>query len=779
MDRADTGPARAVVAAFEHTPAITWLFQGPEHRILAANRLARASVGNRPDLLGLPVRVAVPELAERDITEILDGVRASGEPMIGVEHRVEVDRDGDGVPEEMYVNFSVVPVPGPDGEPTLLVHAIEVTAWVQQRRQAEAVAHDAREMLRTEFEHTPAITWLFQGPEHRILAANRLARASVGNRPDLIGLPIRVALPELAENDITELLDAARASGEQVTGLERRIAVDRDGDGVPEEMFINFSIVPVPGSDGEPILLAHAIEVTAWVQQRRLAEAAADDARELLRTERRVVLDLQRTLLPPGLPVLPDLGLGAAYVPAGQWLAAGGDWYDVVVMPDDRVAFVVGDVVGHGATACGVMGQLRAVAAERLTRGCTVAEVLAALDRMAGLAANGRGSTVCLAVLDRPTGAFHYASRGHPLPVLLTADGQTRELVAPTGPPLGFPDTEPVIGRDRVRAGETLLLFSDGAVERPGQTITEGVATLRRRVSEGVRAAGVPARALAELVCAAAAHPEDEPATLDDLSVLAATRLTEPAPSLDLRLPGRPEHLSAVHRELGCWLDGLRVSGDDQIALELAVVEAVTNSIEHGYRAHPGDVRVDARLDRTGTIAVIVADRGGWREPSGDDPFRGRGLLMMRECSDRLDLDASPSGTTVHMRRKVRAPALGPDVKATVVEPAVAEFAVEQDRSGAATRLVLSGALDTSNAERLRTALIAANRNGMVHCTLDLDAVTLLASAALRVLYEQEARIRGAGGELVLLAAPHTPARAALMVSGLDRVLTMRSSGSQ
>ncbi|HET9142996.1 PAS domain-containing protein, partial [Actinophytocola sp.] len=151
------------------------------------------------------------------------------------------------------------------------------------------------------FENTPAITWLFHGPEHRIVAANRMARASVGDRADLLGRPVRDAAPEVAERDIAELLDRVRRSGRPILEVERRIEVDRNGDGVPEEGFYNFSVLPVPGPDGEPMLLAHVIDVTAIVHQRRRAEADAHDARERLSAERRVLLDLQRTLLPPGL----------------------------------------------------------------------------------------------------------------------------------------------------------------------------------------------------------------------------------------------------------------------------------------------------------------------------------------------------------------------------------------------------------------------------------------------------------------------------------------------
>jgi anti-anti-sigma factor len=630
------------------------------------------------------------------------------------------------------------------------------------------------------FEHLPAISWILQGPEHRIIAANRLARAAVGDRPDLLGRPVREALPEVTERDIAEVLDAVRDTGAPVVGVERRFELDRDGYGVPEEGFYNFDVLPLPAPDGDPLLLVHAIDVTAVVRQRQHAEAEADDARELLAAERRVVLELQRTLLPSGLPVLPDLALGAAYVPAARWLAAGGDWYDAVVMPDERLGLVVGDVVGHGAIASAVMGQLRAVAAERLTRGCSIGEVFGALDRMAGLTVDGRGSTVCLAVLDRTTGTFHYATRGHPLPVLLGADGSTRAVTGSIGPPLGLPDTEPVVSRERLRPGETLLLFSDGAVERPGRGIAEGVEELCVLVSEAVRAPNgeVAPRARAELVCAAVARSAGDPGT-DDLSVLAATRLATPTASLVLPLPGVPDALGMLHRELGRWLTGLALSGDDQISLEIAVVEAVTNSIEHGYRDKPGEVRVELMLDASGAVLVTVGDRGGWREPEGEDPFRGRGLMMMRECCDRLDLDATPDGTTVHMRRMVRAQAIASAAAPPRAPAPRAEFSVAGSHDGEAAQLALAGVLDTSNADQLRTAIRGATRPGIVRCTLDLAGVILLASAALRVLFEQESRIRAAGGELVLVAAVGSPAWSALAVSGLDRMITIRPGLSE
>src|SRR5262245_31818678 len=105
--------------------------------------------------------------------------------------------------------------------------------------------------------------------------------------------------------------------------------------------------------------------------------------RQRVITQREVMLELQRALLPVGLPVLPDLSLAASYRPADLPDAAGGDWFDVVTMPGDAVALVVGDVVGHGATAAAVMGQLRAIAADRLQRGGDIDDVMSAMDSFA------------------------------------------------------------------------------------------------------------------------------------------------------------------------------------------------------------------------------------------------------------------------------------------------------------------------------------------------------------------------------------------------------------
>ena len=119
-----------------------------------------------------------------------------------------------------------------------------------------------------------------------------------------------------------------------------------------------------------------------------------------------VVAELQQALLPAALPVLPGLSIAARYLVAAPDQAAGGDWFDVIPLPDGAVALVVGDVVGHGVAASAAMGQLRAVLGELLLETGDVQAALHRIDRMAKRPQALRATTVCVAVLDAASGAL-------------------------------------------------------------------------------------------------------------------------------------------------------------------------------------------------------------------------------------------------------------------------------------------------------------------------------------------------------------------------------------
>jgi len=507
------------------------------------------------------------------------------------------------------------------------------------------------------------------------------------------------------------------------------------------------------------------------VDQTRQGELLEVDRQRVI-TQREVMLELQRALLPAGLPVLPDLGLAAAYRPADVPDAAGGDWFDVVPLPGEAVALVVGDVVGHGATAAAVMGQLRAIAADRLRTGADVAGVLSALDTFAAGSGNARGSTVTVAIIDRRTASVQYLVRGLPPPLLIGVDGTARFLRGSSGPPLALASdrVEPAV--ESLRPGDSLVLYTDGAVERPGRAIGLGMADLADCLADVLLANKSGERHAAAAICAAATSGPSH----DDVSVLAATMLSARPEPLAITVRATADSLGEVRGRFTGWLGEFRAGEDDRVALELSVVEAVTNSIEHAFTGPPGQVRVDAALDHDGTVDVIISDDGRWKPPRVNPGFRGRGLMMMREFSDEFQLDISTGGTTISLAKALRSPISvdGDEPWSAVRAPAGLQVHVLDGPEGVI--ITLTGALDSSSVDRLHAGLLDADRRGALPLTIVLDELTLLASAGLRTLYEHASRLLAARRPLRLIASPGTPARDVLAISGLDRLVAVETS---
>jgi anti-anti-sigma factor len=506
------------------------------------------------------------------------------------------------------------------------------------------------------------------------------------------------------------------------------------------------------------------------VDQARLGELFEGERPRAI-TKREVMLELQRALLPAGLPVLPDLSLAAGYRPADLTDAAGGDWFDAIVMPADQVALMVGDVVGHGATASAVMGQLRAIAADRLQRGGDVNEVLNALDTFAAGSSHARGCTVSLAIVDRRTGSMSYVVRGHPPPLVVAADGTARHLSGSSGPPLALLSNRFKPADDRLAAGDTLVLYSDGAVVRPRRTIGRGMVELADRVATVVRGNNSGERDTAAAICAAiTAGPSH-----DDVSVLAATVLAARPEPLAITVPANADRLGEVRGQFSGWLGELRAGEDDRVALELSVVEAVTNSIEHAFTGLPGSVRVDATLDQAGTVEVMVSDDGRWKPPSANPGFRGRGLMMMREFSDEFELDIRAEGTTVNLAKALHSPISVDGEDPRTAGPAPDGLDVDVQLAPHGVCVSLSGVLDSTGLDRLQASLLDIERHGAVPLTIVLDELTLLASAGLRALAEHTSRLLAARRSLRLVAAPGSPARDVLAISGLDQLVQVES----
>lgn len=234
---------------------------------------------------------------------------------------------------------------------------------------------------------------------------------------------------------------------------------------------------------------------------------------EALAEQRRIALVLQRSLL-PDLIVPTGVAATAGYEPAQGETAVGGDWYDLVGTGDGKVAMSVGDVAGHGLAAAATMGKLRSATRSSALSITDPAKALAHLDRFAGLLDGRPLATVFYAVLDPTTGLLRYASAGHPPPVVLRADGTTELLEDGRSPLLGIGPDAP--RRDQAEArlepGDTLVLYTDGLVERPESSIDAGLAAL----VDLVRDIGPHPDRLAETLLASVPEPRR-----DDAAVLA------------------------------------------------------------------------------------------------------------------------------------------------------------------------------------------------------------------------------------------------------------------
>src|SRR3954452_8938937 len=161
------------------------------------------------------------------------------------------------------------------------------------------------------FEQAPAALFVFSGAEHVVLGANRMARSFTGDRPGLVGRPLREVMPELEGQQIFEYLDEVYATGRIVNQPERRVLVDRNGDGSLEEGFFAYTFAPVDLPDGLRGIIVHATETTELLLGRRAAETRAVDSEQRYRQAQDLVLALQEDLLPPGVPVLPAVRLAA------------------------------------------------------------------------------------------------------------------------------------------------------------------------------------------------------------------------------------------------------------------------------------------------------------------------------------------------------------------------------------------------------------------------------------------------------------------------------------
>ena len=299
-----------------------------------------------------------------------------------------------------------------------------------------------------------------------------------------------------------------------------------DGAGVP------IDLVAVPAvEDGE---VTGVIVSFRDLTERRAAEQQTAELDRLSRsaaTQRELSDRLQQALLTP--PPEPDhLHVAVRYQPAEHDAQVGGDWYDAFLQPDGATMLVIGDVVGHGSDAAAAMGQLRGLLrALAYDNDESPAATLTRAERAAqGLAVSTMATAILARVERHPdvpvagTRILRWSNAGHIPPILLAADGTTTLLEAHPDLMLGV---DPDVHRDDHTAdlpdGATLLLVTDGLVERRGSDLDEGLHRLREALRD------LADRPLEELLDTVLARLVPRPGE-DDVAIVAVRVYPEDRP---------------------------------------------------------------------------------------------------------------------------------------------------------------------------------------------------------------------------------------------------------
>jgi serine phosphatase RsbU (regulator of sigma subunit)/PAS domain-containing protein len=224
-------------------------------------------------------------------------------------------------------------------------------------------------------------------------------------------------------------------------------------------------------------------DVTESTRTEYALEATANE----LEREHETVDALQRAILPE-LPDLASLELAACYLPAGTEAKVGGDWYDVFVLDEARVGLVVGDVAGHGLPSAALMAQLRNGLRAYALQGFGPAETLSLLNRFLRTV-HADGYATCLYGIYEPgSGAFTWAHAGH-LPPIVVTPGAAAYLEGGMGTPLGAIRDAVYVERSVVLDPHaTLVLYTDGLIERRGEVIDRGLDRLLLVVADLVLA---------------------------------------------------------------------------------------------------------------------------------------------------------------------------------------------------------------------------------------------------------------------------------------------------
>ena len=619
----------AYLAAVIATSSDAIVSKALDGTVTSWNQAAERIFGYRPnEIVGRNIRLLIPPELQAEEDEFLARLRAGGH----VDHYETVRLTKDG--RRLVVSLSISPIKNESGE---VIGAAKIARDITSRREAE----EALRATTAKFESVFNQSGIFAGImdlEGNLREVNDLAVDGCGyTRDEVLGRPFW-ATPWWRGSEETQA--RIRLASEQAAAGEPFRETLSYWVAGGDERVVDFAMHPIRDELGDVrFVYPTGLDITDRVRAEEAVRAREAEKRE-------IAVGLQRALLPGKLVIPAGVSVAARYEAASAALEVGGDWYDVFPVMGGRVAFTVGDVVGHGLAAAAAMGQLRTALAALAPYADSPGELLSRLDAFVATSATTDFATVCYGVLDPSTGTLEYASAGHPPILLVPPGGEPRWLNEAQSPPL-YGDDERLRSHATmtIEPGSLIVCYSDGLIERRGEPLTVG---LDRLEQAGRSLPDLPVVEVCDHLVAALGVGESRQ---DDVAVLAVQFDPQVQGQFHLAFPAEPDELRKLRAAMRAWLEPRQVDETAQNALVIAVGEACSNAIEHAYHdGPPGQVRVEIDVGPDRVLDVTVRDYGRFRPPAEHNLDRGLGTALMRDLTCDFRRDSTPTGTTVRFR---------------------------------------------------------------------------------------------------------------------------------
>ncbi len=612
-----------------------------EGALIEANQAFLALVGYDP--VGLPFRWPHPWVpdpaADAEARALMDQAFDDYQRHGGGQYTVPVrHRDGHTV----WLACSSASLPDRDGQARLFVGTARDVTSERLAAQREATLAGFAAALAAAGEISDVLTTAAR----EIAAALHASEATIALWSSS-GAPAITSWPQLPPGqEPSPAVAGALATARHQPAASVAVLLGENGT--------RLLAAPLDGAATSAVVAAFPVARTLRTEERDLCAVLTSHLAQVLAKARdyaqtrAVALTLQQAILGP--TQLPH-GFAVRYAPAVAPLEVGGDWYDVVPVPGQRIGVLVGDCVGRGLPAAAVMGQLRSAGQAVLLRASGPAEALTDLDTFASRIPAAVCTSVFCAIIDPAAATVTYSSAGHPPPILVGPDGSRSLLDQAQSLPLAVlpADARRKQASALLPAGATLMLYTDGLAERRHVPLEDGIS------------------AAASLL---AAHRAEHPDTVadqitsgmmppagfeDDVAVLIYRH--PPEPMKVHATVEDPSCLAAIRARLRQWMPAAGIDAQAGADILLAVGEATANAYEHapagrGEGQAPVQIDITARMVGA-TLEVTVTDTGSWRPPRQDPGTRGHGIAFMHALMDEATISTTEHGTTVTMSKEL------------------------------------------------------------------------------------------------------------------------------